>query len=160
MLRVPVSKGGHLTGGTCCLVLGPAAHRGPHRGIEAEAVGVVDIFIACQTAVDRLTQQGRQGVLGVLPGAGVVQASHRRAGQSEGVVEFPIGEESSVTRDSGPVELQPDVAVEIDSQGVLLAVTHWVPRSFRQEVVRNAGFSRENAQTPCQNDRAIWEIRA
>jgi hypothetical protein len=27
-------------------------------------------------------------------------------------------------------------------------------------MVRNAGFSREMAQTPCRNDLAIWEIRA
>jgi hypothetical protein len=40
-----------------------------------------------------------------------------------------------------------------------VAVTHWVPRSFRQEVVGNAGVSGENAQTPCRNDRVIWEIR-
>src|SRR5262249_37154429 len=37
---------------------------------------------------------------------------------------------------------------------------HWVPLSFRQEVVRNAGFSGEMAQTPCRNRHAIWEIRA
>jgi hypothetical protein len=58
------------------------------------------------------------------------------------------------------VELQLDLTVEANSQGVIVAVTHWVPRSFRQEVVGNAGFSREKAQTPCRNDRAIWEIRA
>jgi hypothetical protein len=51
------------------------------------------------------------------------------------------------------------LTVEINTQGVLVAVTHWVPLSFRQEVVGNAGFSREKAQTPCRNDRAIWEIR-
>jgi hypothetical protein len=98
------------------LVLGPAAHRGPHREIEAEAVGVVDISISCQTAVDRLTQQGRQGVLGVLIGAGVVHGSHRRAGQSEGVVEFPIGEKSSVRRDRRAVKLPLDLAVEVNAQ--------------------------------------------
>src|SRR5262249_37713906 len=48
---------------------------------------------------------------------------------------------------------------EVNAQGVILAVTHWVPRSFRQAVVGNAGFSGEEAQTPCRNDRAIWEIR-
>jgi hypothetical protein len=38
------------------------------------------------------------------------------------------------------VELQIDLAVEIDAQGVMVAVTHWFPLSFRQEVVENAGF--------------------
>src|SRR5262249_55938201 len=88
-----------------------------------------------------------------------VQVGHRRTGQSEGIVEFAVGEESGVAGDGGAVELQLDLAVEIDAQGVILAVTHWVPLSFRQEVVGNAGFSGEKAQTPCRNDRAIWEIR-
>ena len=140
-------------------VLGAAADHARHRGIEAEALGVVDIFIACQAAVDRLPQQRRQGVLGVLPGPRILQAARGRAGQPEGVIEFPIGEESGVTGDGGPVKLQFDFAVEIDADGVVLAVTHWVPRSFRQEVVGNAGFSEEKAQTPCRNDRVIWEIR-
>jgi len=54
---------------------------------------------------------------------------------------FAAGEEPGVTGDGGPVELQLDMAVEIDAEGVCLAVTHWVPRSFRQERVRNTGVS-------------------
>jgi hypothetical protein len=98
-------------------------------------------------------------VLGVLPGAGVVQAARRGAGQSEGVVEFPVGEESGVTGDRGAMELQFDLAVELYAQGVIVAVTHWVPLSFRQKMVRNAGFSGEKAQTPRRNCQAIWDIR-
>src|SRR5262249_27164047 len=90
---------------------------------------------------------------------GGVQAAGRGAGQVQGVVDFTVGEQSGVTGDGRAVELQLDVAVEIDAHGVVSAVTHWVPRSFRQEVVGNAGFSREKAQTPCRNDRVIWEIR-
>lgn len=49
---------------------------------------------------------------------------------------------------------------EIDQvEGIIFALTHWHPRSFRQEVVGNAGFSGENAQTPCRTNRVIWEIR-
>jgi hypothetical protein len=99
-------------------------------------------------------------VLGVLPRAGVNQAARGRASQSESVVEFTIGKESGITGNGRAVELQLDLTIEIDTQGVILAVTHWVPLSFRQEVVGNAGFSREKAQTPCRNNRAIWEIRA
>src|SRR5262249_21666083 len=109
--------------------------------------------------VDRLPQQRRQGVLGVLPGPGILQAARRRAGQAEGVIEFPVGEESGVTGDGRTVELQLDLAVEVNPHRVILAVTHWVPLSFRQVVVGNAGFAREKAQTPCRNYRVIWEIR-
>src|SRR5262249_1444230 len=103
--------------------------------------------------------EGQQAVLGVLSGARIKQAADRHRGQAEGVVEFAIGEESGVAGDGGPVELQLDVTVEVNAQGVIVAVTHWVPRSCRQEVVRNAGFSGVNAQTPCRNDRSIWEFR-
>jgi hypothetical protein len=73
--------------------------------IEAEALGVVDIFVTGQTVVDRLPQQGEQAVLGVRPCPGILQAAWGRAGQSEGVIEFPIGQESGATGDGGPVEL-------------------------------------------------------
>jgi hypothetical protein len=39
------------------------------------------------------------------------------------------------------VELQLELAVEIEAEGIILAVTHWVPWLFPQEVVENAGFS-------------------
>src|SRR5262249_54869412 len=120
---------------------------------------VVNIFVAGQAAVDRLPQQGEQAVLGVLAGPGILQIPRRRAGQLKGIIEFTVGEESSVAGDGGPVELQLDLAVKIDAQGVIGAVTHWVPLSFRQGKVRNAGFSGEKAQTPCRNDRVIWEIQ-
>jgi hypothetical protein len=149
----------HLTGGGCRLILGPTPDHDPHRGIEAKTLGIIDIFIAGQTAVDRLAKESQQAVLGVLPRAGVNQAARGRASQSESVVEFTIGKESGITGNGRAVELQLDLTVEIDTQGVILAVTHWVPLSFRQEVVGNAGFSREKAQTPCRNNRAIWEIR-
>src|SRR5262249_31349704 len=97
--------------------------------------------------------------LRVLPGTRVVQAGRRGAGQREGVIEFPIGEESGIAGDGRAVELQLELAVEIESEGVIFAFTHWVPRLFPQEVVENAGFSGQKAQTPCRNDRAIWEIR-
>jgi tetratricopeptide (TPR) repeat protein len=106
-----------------------------------------------------LAEESQPAVLGVQSGAGVVQAAGRSAGQSQGVVEFAVGKQSGVTGDGRAVEFQLDAAVEVNAQGVILAVTHWVPLSFREEVVGNAGFSREKAQTPCRNDRAIWEIR-
>src|SRR5262249_9512258 len=92
------------------------------------------------------------------PGPGILQAARRRASQPEGVIEFPIGEESGVTGDGRAVELQLDLAVELDAQEVILAVTHWVPLSFWQERGRNAGFSRVLAQIPCRKPRFIWEM--
>jgi hypothetical protein len=142
------------------LLLGAATDHDPQRRIAAETLGIIDILVAGQATVDGLAQEGQEAVLGVQPGARVQQAAHGGAGQSEGVVEFAVGKESGVTGDGRTVELELDFAIKIDAEGVILAVTHWVSRSFRQESVGNAGFSREKAQTPCRNGRAIWEIRA
>jgi hypothetical protein len=77
--------------------------------------GVADVFVASQATVDRLGEESQEAVLGVLSGAGVVQAAGRAAGKSHGVVEFPVGKESGVTGDGRAMELQLDVAVEIDA---------------------------------------------
>ena len=53
-------------------------------------------------------------MLGVLSRAGVVHAAGRGTGKSQGVVEFAVGKESGVTSDGRAMELQLDVAVEID----------------------------------------------
>jgi hypothetical protein len=45
-------EAGHLTGGRGCGVLGPATHDGPHHGIEAKAIGVIDILVTGQSAVN------------------------------------------------------------------------------------------------------------
>jgi hypothetical protein len=68
-----------------------------------------------------LAEESQQAVLRVLSGSGVVQAGRRCAGQSEGIVEFTVGEESGVTGDGRAVELQLELAVEIDAQGVIVA---------------------------------------
>src|SRR6516225_5469589 len=97
-------------------------------------------------------------MLRVLARASVVQAARGGAGQCKGVVEFPVGEESGVTGDGRAVERQLDLAVEIDAQGVVVAVTHRVPLSFGQEVIGNVGFSRVLAQMSCRKPRFIWEM--
>jgi len=38
------------------------------------------------------------------------------------------------------VEFQLELAVEIEAEGVIFALTHMVPLSFQQEVFGNAGF--------------------
>jgi hypothetical protein len=60
----------------------------------------------------------------------------------EGVIEFAIGEESSVAADGRAVELLGELAVESDAEGVVLAFTHGVSPSFWQKVVGTVGDSR------------------
>src|SRR5262249_51025007 len=108
--------------------------------------------------VDRLPQQGEWAMLGVLAGAGVVPAAGCGAGQLKGVVEFAVGKESGVTGDGRAVELQLDWAVGIDAQGVMVAVTHEVPRSEWQRIIGTAGISGVSAQISCRTPKGIWEM--
>jgi hypothetical protein len=73
------------------LILGAGTGHGPQGGIEAEALGVIDILVARQATVEGLAGQSQQAVLGVLSGAGLVQAVGRGVAQSERIIEFPVG---------------------------------------------------------------------
>src|SRR5262249_44733472 len=119
-------------------------------GVEAESLGVVEILVSRQPAVNRLPQQGGLGVLSVLPGATVLQHTGSGVGQVEDVVELAVGQQSGIAGDLGAEEAEPETAVELGSQGVGLAVTHEDRPAFRQEKVRNPGILGVLAQLSCR----------
>jgi hypothetical protein len=80
-------------------------------------------------------------------------------GQAEGIVEFPIGQQSGIGGDAGSVEFQLDATIEIDPQDVLLIVTHSISLSSRQEVTEDPCFSRIWRKFRATGDNVIWEIR-
>jgi hypothetical protein len=107
-----------------------------------EALGIVNVLIACQPAVDRLAKQGKEAVVGVLAGAGVVQAAGCGAGQSQGVIEFAVGKESGVTgpsRDGNPptaalsftVEVLRSSVTRIPSLPLTVGTTSWLSPNTR-----------------------------
>ena len=99
------------------------ADDGAHRGIAGEPLGVVEVLVAGQAAVDRLAQQAEQPVANVLsaPALGEGRCGHR--GQIEGIVQLAVGEQSAVGGDPRPVELELDAAVEGDPERWLLGFT-------------------------------------
>ena len=82
----------------------------------SQAVGVVDVLVAGETAEHRLTKQSRHRVLAVLAGARIDKPVASDVRQAEGVIEFAIGEQSGVGGDPGTVELKLQAAVEIEPQ--------------------------------------------
>ena len=91
--------------------------------------------------------------------AGVVKAGRRGAGQPEGTIGFAVGEESDVPGDSRAVKLQLDCAVELDADGIVLAVIPWGPRSFRPEVVlREIPIQGEKARF-CKTERDKFALQ-
>lgn len=74
-----------------------------------------------------------------------------RGGQSEGVVEFATGEKSGVADDSRTLELQYDLAIEMNAEWVVLAVNLWVSRTLQQERIGITGIPIVPALIPRQN---------
>ena len=69
-----------------------ASPHGTHCRIAGEPLGIVDVFVAGQAAVDGLAQQAKQPVWSVLsaPILDKSQRSYRR--QVEGIVQLPVSE--------------------------------------------------------------------
>jgi hypothetical protein len=80
--------------------------------------------------------------------------------QAEGVVEFPIGQQSGIGRNAGSVKFQLDATVEIDPQDVFLSVTHGISHSLRREGAEGTCFSRIWRKSLAAGDNVIWEMRA
>ena len=106
------------------MVSGPTADHGAHRGIDAQALSVVEVLVPGQATEEGLTQESREAVACVPAGPCVVQHVGGRVGELEGVVEFAVGQESGIAGDVGAVEFEAEAAVELGSEWLGLAVTH------------------------------------
>ncbi len=78
-----------------------AANHVSHGGADAQPLGVVDIFITCQSAVDRLTEQRYKAMLLVLAQATILQVVCTRLGQCQRLVEFSVREQPGVGGERG-----------------------------------------------------------
>jgi hypothetical protein len=96
-----------------------AAHDGAHGRVAREPLGVVDVLVAGEPAVDRLPQEAEQPMADVRPAPtfGKGRGGHR--GQAKGVVQLAVGEQAAVGGDPGPVELELEPAVEGEPQRLL-----------------------------------------
>lgn len=118
-----------LTAGSGSLFGRSAAHDPSHGGIHGKPLGIVGVLVTGQTAVDRLPQHRRQGVLRVKTGPGIVQFQLvNLSRQAERLVECTIRQETGIAGDLCPVEFEANLTVEINPQGVLFAFTHHVLR--------------------------------
>jgi hypothetical protein len=106
-----------------------AADDGAHHRIAGEPLGIVDVFVAGEPAVDRLAQQTKQPVANILsaPTLGKSQRGYRC--QAEGVVQLAIGEQPTIRGDSSTMEFQLDPAVKGDPERRLFAFTRRVRHS-------------------------------
>ena len=120
----------HLAGGCCLSFDGLAADNPPHRRVEAEPVGIVHVVVAAKASENGLTKLPDKSVATVLSTTGVRECVPGNLGQSESIIQFPVRQQSSVGRDLGTVELQPQAAVEIQPQWLAFGITRRVTRVF------------------------------
>jgi hypothetical protein len=107
-----------------------AADDGAHGRIAGEPRGIVHVFIAGQSAVDRLPQQAQQPVPNVLSAPTLGKSQRGHGSQAEGVVQLPVSEQPAVRGDPSVMELKLDPAVEGDPQrplGFIRRIRHYQP---------------------------------
>ena len=98
----------------------------PHDRVEAEPVGVVHVVVAAKASENGLAELPDHAMLPVLAGTTVGKniASHRS--KFNGGIKLSIGEQTGVSSDLGPVELQLQTAVKIDPKAPLFRFTRLV----------------------------------
>jgi hypothetical protein len=110
-----------------------AADDPAHRRIMPQALGIVDIFISDKPSEHRLPQQPDQSVTAIPTGACVGEHVPGHRAETEGVVEFTVGQQCGIGGDPGAMELELQPAVEIEPQRALDRFTRRV-RHLAQEV--------------------------
>jgi hypothetical protein len=82
----------------------------PHGGITSEPLSVVHVLVAGKPAEHRLAEQPAQLVACVPATAAVEELRDRDVGEPEGIVEFTVGEQTTVRTDPGAMEFELDPA--------------------------------------------------
>ena len=84
-----------------------------------QALGVVDILVSGKPPEHRLPQQPDQRMAAIPAGACIGEHVARHRAETEGVVEFAIGQQSGIGGDPGAMELELQPAVEIEPERAL-----------------------------------------
>ena len=114
----------HLAGGGRLSRRGPATDDPAHGRIVRQPVRIVHILVACQAPEHGLAELSNQGVASVRAGAGVRQNVSSGLAQTQGIVEFAAGQQTTIGRDLRSVELQLETAVERQPKISTLRFTH------------------------------------
>ena len=84
----------------------------PEGRVLGEPLGVVEVFVASQAAIDGLPQQVGEGKLRILPSAGVGQMLFDQCSEPESLVEFAHQDQAAVGRDAGTLEFNLERALK------------------------------------------------
>jgi len=107
-----------------------AANDPAHCRIVAQAFGVIHVFVAREAPEHGLPQQSDQRMPAVLASARVGKRFTRKFAQTERIIEFAIGKQSSIGCNDGSAKLQHHAAVEIKPENAVIRFT----RGVRHEI--------------------------
>lgn len=88
----------------------------------AQALGVADIFTTSQSSKHRLPQQVNESMAAIPPGVGIGKPITSHCAETEGIVEFAIGQQSGIGGDPRTMELKLQTAVEIEPQSTITRI--------------------------------------
>jgi hypothetical protein len=105
----------------------------PEGWILGEALRVVHVLIASQTAVQRLPRQIGQKQLGVLSPTGIGQVLFDQFTQTQTFIQLPHQNQATVRGDARSLEIDLQGAVERELKGLVLFLTHgcWSPEHLQ-----------------------------
>ena len=92
----------------------------------AQAFGVVHVLVSGETPEHGLPKQPDQRMAAVPAGARIGEHVAGHCAETEGVVEFAIGQQSGIGGDPRAMELQLHAAVEIEPERTIDRFTRWV----------------------------------
>ncbi len=105
--------------------------------IDPQPFGVVHVLVTGKARLDRLAQQTGQGMVFVQTASGIGQTISGRR-ETGLLIEFPLRQQTAVTRQSRNVKLQAHRSVEINAQSPPCVFTHRVPPSLDHQKTRQA----------------------
>ena len=86
----------HLRGGSGLPIDGAVTDDLPHHRVVGQPLGIIDVLVPREAAIDSLSEQTLQPVEAVRAFSGVGQRRSHQIGQAESVVQLPHDEQTSV----------------------------------------------------------------
>ncbi len=97
-----------------------------HDGIKGETVSIVNVFVARQPSIDRLSKKPVNPVNGVLATAVVIERTRRKIRQPEHIIQLAHHQKTAVRTDLGTMKFQPHPGVKTKPPITRFACTLWV----------------------------------
>ncbi len=119
-------KPSHLRGRGRLRLDSPTTHHLAHDRIKGETVSIIDVFVARQTSINRLSIKSVKPVNDVLAPAGVIERTGRKIRQPEHFIQLAHHQQTAVGTELRAAKFQPHPTVKTKPPIARFARTLWV----------------------------------